>query len=55
MIKVIKHGNKKIVKCEECGCVFSYEKEDVEVEQTGVNEYFSYVVCPDCTQKKQLN
>lgn len=48
MIKIIKHGNKRTVECKECGCVFTYEKEDVTTEQTGMNEYTSYVMCPDC-------
>lgn len=48
MIRVLKHGEKRTIECKECGCVFTYEKEDVTTEQTGMNEYMSYVACPDC-------
>lgn len=30
MIKIIEHGTIKRKRCENCGCLFSYEKEDVE-------------------------
>lgn len=48
MIKVIKHGTKKQTTCKECGCVFTYEKEDTKEIQCGMNEYEYFVVCPDC-------
>lgn len=48
MIQIIKHGTKRTIECKQCGCVFSYEAEDIKVEQTGMNEYMSYVQCPDC-------
>lgn len=48
MIRIIKHGNRRVIECENCGCVFSYEKEDVKTEQIGVNDFMSYVQCPDC-------
>lgn len=56
MIKILKSGKKSmIITCKnpECGCVFSFEKEDVRsVEQsdwygkTGV--YKDMVNCPEC-------
>ena len=49
MIKILKHGDKRTIECKECGCIFSYEKEDVTTEQIGMNEHMSYVQCPDCS------
>ena len=30
MIKIIKEGTRKIAKCPNCGCEFSYEEEDIK-------------------------
>ena len=30
MIKIIKEGTRKIENCPNCGCEFSYEREDIE-------------------------
>ena len=48
MIKVIKLGNLPIEvqvtkSCSKCGTVFSYQKEDIQVDREG-----SYVICPHC-------
>ena len=53
MIKIIKEGTRK-----ECGCVFSYEQEDICHIETNRNEteyiqgiragYKSLIVCPQC-------
>lgn len=48
MIKVIKLGNLPIEvpvtkSCVKCGTVFSYQKEDIQVDKDG-----SYVICPHC-------
>lgn len=48
MIKIIKHGTKKQNTCKHCGCVFTYEKEDIKEVQYGMNEFEYYVTCPDC-------
>lgn len=48
MIIVLKRGNRYKVNCPDCGCEFSYEKEDVEVKQLGMNEYERTVNCPEC-------
>ena len=51
MIKIIKPGTKKIKTCENCGCEFSYEAEDV-IEKINSNQqgclFRSYIVCPQC-------
>lgn len=47
MIKVIKHGIFNSRTCIRCGCVFSFEKEDVE--QKEINGYWTgAVTCPEC-------
>ena len=51
MIKIITPGTRKIVNCNMCGCVFSYEKED---EQTDARRYETYVTCPQCKDRVVL-
>ena len=58
MIKIIKEGTRKECTCEKCGCVFSYEQEDICHVETNRNEteyirgiragYKSLIVCPQC-------
>ena len=45
MIKIIKEGTRKIAKCQNCGCEFSYEREDVLRDPVWVG---NYVKCPQC-------
>ena len=47
MIKIIKEGTKKIAKCSVCGCVFSYEREDVHRDPIWVE---NHVNCPQCNK-----
>ena len=59
MIKIIEPGAKTIGECENCGCRFSYEEEDVKrengpamaVELLPVRYKSEYVVCPQCGKK----
>ena len=44
MIEIIERGTKTIGECENCGCKFSYENEDIETVFLGKN----WVVCPQC-------
>lgn len=48
MIKVIKHGTKRTAVCEKCGCIFSFEEEDINTVHMGMNEYQNEVPCPEC-------
>lgn len=50
MIKIIKEGTKDIRECESCGCLFSFDDEDIEVtyRKTG---YEKHVKCPQCSIK----
>ena len=45
MIEIIKRGTKKTCTCNECGCVFSYEDEDVNI---GVFNVVNTIRCPQC-------
>jgi NAD-dependent SIR2 family protein deacetylase len=46
MIKIIKAGNAGKATCDVCGCVFSFEYEDVELGDQRDPENF--VECPCC-------
>ena len=52
MIKIIEPGTRTITKCEECGCKFSYENEDIEKDGLWANNLVFigkiFVVCPQC-------
>lgn len=54
MIKIIEPGTKKIVYCDECGCKFSYEKEDVQNTANNFGGYKKFVLCPQCHKEKIL-
>ena len=61
MIQIIEKGTRKIRKCPECGCKFSFEAEDVKEAYTPPRKYDdslltatgrnTYVVCPQCSKK----
>ena len=47
MIKIIKEGTRKIAKCPNCGCEFSYEKEDLCMDPI----WKKWIVnCPQCNE-----
>ena len=53
MKKIIKPGTRKTIECNDCGCVFTYEAEDIESE-TSIEDAFNkssrcFVVCPQCS------
>ena len=47
MIKIIKEGTRKIAKCPNCGCEFSYEREDVLRDPIRIE---NRVNCPQCNK-----
>ena len=49
MIKIIKEGTRKITKCPNCGCEFSYEREDVLRDPVFTKE--NHVNCPQCNNE----
>ena len=47
MIKIIKEGTRKIAKCTNCGCEFSYEREDLCMDPI----WKKWIVnCPQCNE-----
>ena len=57
MIKVIEHGRLRRSTCYTCGCIFTFEKQDVEIEQVSAITSTSkrFVKCPDCGEKIGVN
>lgn len=55
MIKIINEGTRKITKCPNCGCEFSYEEEDIEKDRLWANNsvfiWKTWVVCPQCCKE----
>ena len=55
MIKIIERGTKTIGECENCGCRFSYENEDIEKDGLWANNLVFigkiFVVCPQCCKE----
>ena len=55
MIKIIEPGTRKIIKCTECGCKFSYENDDIEGHELYLVDLLlagiSYIECPQCGKK----
>lgn len=59
MIEIIEPGTKKVVKCNYCGCKFSYEQEDIKyhvpsgvsVPEYTMNLRKDYVNCPQCNEE----
>lgn len=47
MIKIIKEGTRDIRECESCGCLFSFDAEDISVDQ----RIKRYIKCPQCENK----
>ena len=58
MIKIIKEGTKKKCTCDECGCLFSYDIEDICHRENYRNEdcyvngakegHKKLIICPQC-------
>lgn len=49
MKEIIKRGTKGITTCKTCGCLFSYEQEDLVHEDTdNYKGWKEYVICPQC-------
>lgn len=60
MIKIIKPGTRTEATCKFCGCVFSYEKEDIKTEnilfKDGglITSLLESVNCPQCNKKIEV-
>lgn len=58
MIKIIKPGSIQEAKCKYCGCLFSFEEEDVRAKITvytggslGNTTVGKYIICPQCKKE----
>ena len=51
MIKIIEPGTRRIAKCSVCGCVFSYEEEDIHmIPHVRCLSVTLYIHCPQCNK-----
>lgn len=49
MKEIIERGTREVIRCQTCGCKFSFEKEDVLEEDTDNYKGFKrYTLCPQC-------
>lgn len=52
MIEIIKKGTRQVKECEVCGCVFSFNEEDIEKidysSQFHPKGYRKIIRCPQC-------
>lgn len=57
MIKIIREGTRRITTCKSCGCLFSYEAEDINNIRDHIppDQPFHvqgiYVICPQCKEE----
>lgn len=54
-IKIIRHGILRECECFNCGCIFSFEKEDVKKELIHISKYVTYVECPECEERNIIS
>lgn len=50
MIKVIKYGQKRRTTCGNCGALLEFERDDIKIVQTGMNESERQIKCPACAE-----
>ena len=62
MIKILKEGRLKTCTCDNCGCVFQFNKdEDVKIERKNQFNKFGresirkYIECPQCKTEIELS
>lgn len=53
MITIIKHGTIKKKRCDSCGCVFTYEEEDISINND-LGSRYAFVTCPQCKEEIKL-
>ena len=55
MIEIIKKGTKTKTNCNTCGCIFTYEYEDVQIEEGKYRgSAAQYITCPQCSERVYL-
>lgn len=61
MIKIIEKETKHKIRCEDCGCLFSFDDEDVNIRPgiticgMEVKKPYGIIVCPQCENGIVLN
>ena len=54
-IKIIQLGRLRKCACFNCGCIFSFEREDTKEELVGISEYATCVECPECEERNIIS
>ena len=54
-MKVIREGKPQEVECKYCGSLLEYRPSDIKQEQTHINEYHNYVLCPVCKTRIMID
>lgn len=58
MIEIIQRGTKNKCTCANCGCIFSYEEEDIKHDGAYSMDVLrtrkSYINCPQCNKEITL-
>lgn len=62
MIKIIEKGTKHKIRCKDCGCLFSFDDEDVNIrtrigiwEMEVCKKHYRTIVCPQCNNEIVLD
>lgn len=48
MVTIIKYGTKHRKTCDNCGCLFSYEDEDIDTHYVWLVPTHETIKCPQC-------
>ena len=50
MIKILEYGTTTETRCNNCGCRFTYDREDIQYDSTAEigNMKNPHVICPQC-------
>lgn len=48
MVTIIEKGTKHKHQCEACGCLFSYEDEDIDTHYIWLVPVYEFIKCPQC-------
>ena len=54
MIKIIEKGTRQKKQCDNCGCIFSFDGEDIEVPTSRGETLTKIIHCPQCNAKIEL-
>lgn len=62
MIKIIEKGTRHKIRCKDCGCLFSFDDEDMNI-RTGscicvmeiCKKHYETIVCPQCNNEIVLD